>query len=69
MIFNFKIMTNKTLFETVIGSIFTIALIQPAELLSAFIIGGAGAAGAFIVSTFLKWIWKRFFNKHVKIDE
>lgn len=57
MAFHYKIMTNKTFFETTIGSIFTLAIVQPSELLSAFIIGGAGAIGAFILGGLFKWLF------------
>jgi hypothetical protein len=60
---------DKTFLNTVVGSIFTIAMIQPAELLNAFVLGGAGAAGAFFISSFLKWIWKRFFKKDINFDK
>ena len=51
-----SIMSNNTLLQTTVGSIFSIAIIQPHELLSAFIIGGAGGIGASVLGGVFKWV-------------
>lgn len=56
----------KPVFETVIGTVFTIVVLNPQELLTAFIIGFIGALGALCL-TGLKFViiklWNKYFGK------
>jgi hypothetical protein len=49
-------MDSKARFDTIAGSIFTIMIMQPNELLSTFIIGAVGAVGAYCGHLMIKFV-------------
>ncbi len=54
---------HKVLLQTLTGSIVSVTLVSTSELVTTFIIGAIGAAGAFFMSLFLKWIVSKFTKK------
>ena len=57
-----------TLFTTVIGTIYSIIEMNPDDLLSTFIFGGVGAAGAFAFTKVIAWLFNLIYKAFKKHD-
>lgn len=48
-----------TIINTTLGSVFSIIVLNPTEIITTFILGAVGAAGAYLATLFLKWMAKK----------